>query len=187
MWAKRDRQYEGRDLVDTLRARTRGEHLADEIGRALRGDAWHGPALKELLDGITAEDAIRRPIAGAHTIWELVLHMTSWCNIARRRITGGQVEPSEGEDWPRPGPISETRWADARSALAESHERLREIVAGMSDEDLARSAPQSKRTVAGMLHGLTQHAAYHGGQIGILKKALQPQQNRVRTWQWRIR
>lgn len=168
-------------MVDTLRARTRGERISDEIGRALLGDAWHGPALNELLDGITAEEAIQRPIPGAHNIWELVLHITSWCNIARRRITGGQVEPSEGEDWPRPGPISENRWADARSALAESHERLREIVAGMSDEDLARNAPQSEATVAGMLHGVTQHAAYHGGQIGILKKALKPQQDRVAT------
>jgi uncharacterized damage-inducible protein DinB len=162
-----------------MRARTHGERIADEIGRALLGDAWHGPALNELLAGVTAEDAIQRPIPAAHNIWELVLHITSWANIARRRITGGQVEPSEGEDWPRPGPISENRWAAARAALAESHERLREIVAGMSDDDLMQNAPQSERTVAGMLHGVPQHAAYHGGQIGILKKALQSQQRHV--------
>jgi uncharacterized damage-inducible protein DinB len=166
-------------LVDTLRTRTHGERIADEIGRALLGEAWHGPALNELLNGVTAEDAIQRPIPSAHNIWELVLHITSWSNIARRRITGGQVEPSEGEDWPRAGPISENRWADARAALAESHERLREIVAGMSDEDLTRNAPQSDRTVAGMLYGVTQHAAYHGGQIAILKKALKPHQRRL--------
>jgi uncharacterized damage-inducible protein DinB len=168
-------------LVDTLRARTQGERIAEEIGRALIADAWHGPALNELLVGVTAEDAVQRPIAAAHNIWELVLHITSWSNIARRRITGGQVEPSEGEDWPRPGPISENRWADARSALAESHERLREIVSGLSDDELARNAPQSERSVAAMLYGVTQHAAYHGGQIAILKKALHPQQRRVAT------
>jgi uncharacterized damage-inducible protein DinB len=137
--------------------------------------------LKELLDGVSAEDAIQRPIPAAHNIWELVLHITSWSNIARRRITGGQVEPSEGEDWPRPGPISENRWAAARDALVDSHERLREIVAGMSDEDLAQTAPQSEITVAVMLHGVAQHAAYHGGQIAILKKALKSQHRRVAT------
>ena len=159
-------------MVNTLRSRTGGEQIADEIGRALLGDAWHGPALNELLAGVSAEDAVQRPIAAAHNIWELVLHITSWSNIARRRITGGQVEPLEGEDWPRPGPISENRWRDARAALAESHERLREIVAGMSDDDLTRNAPQSERSVAAMLHGVTQHAAYHGGQIALLKKAV---------------
>jgi len=162
-------------LTGTLRARSHGQGIADEIGRALLGNAWHGPSLNEILVGISAEDAVQRPIPAAHNIWELVLHITSWANIARRRITGGQVAPSEGEDWPRPGPISENRWAAARAALAESHERLREIVAGMTDEDLAANAPESERTVAAMLHGVTQHAAYHGGQIAILKKALHPQ------------
>ena len=155
--------------------RSHGQGIADEIGRALRGNAWHGPALNEILAGISAEDAVQRPIPAAHNIWELVLHITSWANIARRRITGGQVQPFEGEDWPRPGPISEKRWAEARAALTESHERLREIVASMSDEDLAANAPESERSIAAMLHGVTQHAAYHGGQIAILKKALQSQ------------
>ena len=161
---------EGRHLV--ARAKTEGERIAMEIGQALRGDAWHGPSLNELLDGITSEDAIQRPIPGAHNIWELVLHITSWANISRRRLTGGRVEPEDGEDWPRPGPISEPRWAVARSALAESHERLREVVAGLSDEELTRNVPQGERSIANMLHGVTQHAAYHGGQIAILKKAI---------------
>lgn len=169
-----------------LRARSQGQGIADEIGRALLGDAWHGPALNEILTGISAEEAIQRPVPAAHNIWELVLHITSWANIARRRITGGQVQPSEGEDWPRAGPISENRWAEARAALAESHERLREIVAGMSDEDLTANAPQSEHTVAAMLHGVTQHAAYHGGQIAILKKAL-GSERRGKTRLWRIR
>jgi len=159
-------------LVTPSRARTEGERIADEIGQAQLGGAWHGPSLSELLDGVTSEEAIQRPIAAAHNIWELVLHITSWANIARRRLTGGQVEPSEGEDWPRPSPISESRWAAAKEALAESHERLREIVASLSDEELARTVPQDERSVAAMLHGVTQHGAYHGGQIAILKKAI---------------
>jgi uncharacterized damage-inducible protein DinB len=154
------------------RAKTEGERIADEIGRSLLGDAWHGPSLNELLDGVTSEDAIQRPITGAHNIWELVLHITSWANIARRRILGGQVEPAEGEDWPRPGPISENRWAAARAALVESHEQLREIVVGLTDEELARLAPKSERSIAAMLLGVTQHAAYHGGQIALLKKTV---------------
>ena len=174
-------QTEDRHLVNPLRSRTRGERIADEIGRALIGPAWHGPSLNELLSGVSAEDAVQRPVPAAHNIWELVLHITSWSNIAGRRLTGGQVEPLEGEDWPRPGPISENRWAAARAALAESHERLREIVAGMSDDDLARNAPQSERSLAAMLHGVTQHAAYHGGQIALLKKAVHANHRRAAT------
>jgi uncharacterized damage-inducible protein DinB len=155
-----------------MTTKTECERIAIEIGQALAGDAWHGPSLKELLDGVTSEEAIQRPIPSAHNIWELVLHITSWANIARRRLTGGRVEPEEGEDWPVPDTPSDTGWAAAGSALVESHERLREVVAGLSDEDLIRKVPKGERSVSNMLQGTTQHAAYHGGQIAILKKAI---------------
>jgi len=50
--------------------------------------------------------------------------------------------------------------------------RVCEVVAGLSDEELTRNVPQGKRSVANMLHGVTQHDAYHGGQIAILKKGI---------------
>ncbi len=158
--------------VTSLPSKTEGERIAIEIGQALAGDAWHGPSLDKLLEGVTAEDAAQRPIPSAHNIWELVLHITSWANITRRRLTGGRVEPRKGENWPRPGTISERNWKSARVALAESHARLREVVAGLSDEELVSKVPKGNRSVSNMLHGLTQHDAYHGGQIALLKKTL---------------
>ncbi|MFN2602778.1 MAG: DinB family protein [Gemmatimonadaceae bacterium] len=154
------------------KSRTGGERIAEEIGQALAGDAWHGPSLSELLKDVTAEDAAHRPIPSAHNIWELVLHITSWANITRRRLTGGKVEPEQGEDWPVPEAVSEKNWESALAALAESHERLCEVVAGLSDEELDARVPKGKRSVSNMLHGVTQHDAYHGGQIALLKKAL---------------
>jgi len=149
-----------------------GEQIAVVLHQALNGDAWHGPSLREILDGVTMEQAMQRPIPAAHNIWEIVLHITSWANIARRRITGGQAEPFENEDWPPTGPFSEENWTKARDALFESHERLIEVVAGLSAADVAKNVPQGKRTIANMLHGLAQHDAYHGGQISLLKKAV---------------
>ena len=149
---------------------TYGEQIATEIRHAFRGDAWHGPALLEILAGIAAEEAMQRPIPTAHNIWELVLHITSWSNIALRRISGGQPEACDGEDWPEPGEISPQHWATIVQKLAESHERLCEVVAGLNDEELERNAPKSERSIAFMLHGVAQHDAYHGGQITLLKK-----------------
>jgi len=151
-------------------APSQGELIADEIRRAMRGDAWHGPSLRELLEGVTADEAIQRPVPTGHNIWELVLHITSWANIVLRRLSGGQPEPSEGEDWPEPGERSEEHWNGIMRDLGESHERLCEVVAGLSDEDLQRNAPKSTNSVSVMLHGSAQHAAYHGGQIALLKK-----------------
>jgi hypothetical protein len=42
--------------------------IADQLKRAVGGDAWHGPALMETLLGVDATAAAARPISNAHTI-----------------------------------------------------------------------------------------------------------------------
>jgi hypothetical protein len=108
-----------------------------------------------------------------------VLHITSWANIATRRITGGQVAPYHDEDWPLVGKMIPERWAAAQAGLMQSHDALREAVLGLDDERLLENAPESKNTVAVLLHGVAQHAAYHGGQIALLKKAVVLQHRRT--------
>lgn len=158
---------------------THGEILSDELRRALHGEAWHGPGLQELIAHISAEEALQRPIPTAHNILELVLHIASWSNIARRRIEGGQVEPYDGEDWPDIIELSAARWEEACSSLAQGYERLSEIVMGMTDDELFAKAPKSDRSVAGMIDGVVQHAAYHGGQIALLSKLVSTHHRRT--------
>lgn len=45
--------------------------LADQIRRAFEGESWHGPAVLEVLAGVSAEDAAAHPVAEAHSIWEV--------------------------------------------------------------------------------------------------------------------
>jgi uncharacterized damage-inducible protein DinB len=158
---------------------TQGEILSDDLRRALRGDSWHGPALRELVENLSADEAMQRPIPTAHSIWELVLHIASWANIALRRIAGGQPEPFDGEDWPDVGGFTQEHWDEARNSLNESYERLSEVVVGMSDEELERLAPKSDRSIGAMISGVSQHAAYHGGQIAILRKLVSTQHRRT--------
>lgn len=155
------------------------ERIVEQMRRVIEGDAWHGPSVIEIMGRMSSSGAAGKPIAGAHTIWELVLHMTSWTNEVRRRALGAQAaEPVEG-DWPSMPAPSEEEWAKAKAALIESHEglcstlvhfppsRLDEIV---GDE---RSAPLgSGVSYYVMLHGLVEHHTYHAGQIALLAKAL---------------
>ncbi len=62
--------------------------IVDQMDRAFGGDAWHGPSLESLLDGITAEQASQHPVAGAHSIWELVNHIASWNSIVQHERGG---------------------------------------------------------------------------------------------------
>ncbi len=148
------------------------ERIADQLRRAHEGEAWHGPALNEILDGVTAEAAARRPIASAHSIWEIVLHVGVWESVVRRRLSGevtGDLPPEQ--DWPAVGEASEAAWKQALATLGRSYAELQKAVTRLADRQLAETVPGPGYTVYYMLHGTVQHALYHAGQIALLKKA----------------
>src|SRR5438132_4786492 len=71
---------------------TRIDQLAKHIERTVVGPLWHGPVLDDALAGISAEQAAAHPVAGAHSIWEIVLHVAAWAEIARARLDGRSEE-----------------------------------------------------------------------------------------------
>jgi uncharacterized damage-inducible protein DinB len=151
------------------------ELVAQQIRLAHDGEAWHGSGLAEILADVTAVQAASRPVPNAHSIWELVLHLTSWTHEVTRRLEGAEAGvPPEG-DWPAVGVVSPSNWDSAKRALAEAHRELAEAVSRASGERLAARVSgkgDTAETYQEMLHGLTQHDAYHGGQISLLKKAM---------------
>lgn len=77
-----------------------------------------------VLRGVTAEQASRRPIARAHSIWEIVLHMTRWQReIIRRLRTRVAREPEDG-DWPAPPGPTDDAWRDAVERLEAAQREL---------------------------------------------------------------
>jgi uncharacterized damage-inducible protein DinB len=149
--------------------------IADHIERSFTGPMWHGPSLRELLHDVSPETAAARPIAAAHTIWELVLHMTVWANIARKRLTGDTIgSPPPEEDFP-PMPHTElAAWTDARNELEKSYHALARMVARLPEDALLEPVPTegAPHNVLTLLLGVIEHATYHGGQIAILKRAI---------------
>jgi len=149
-----------------------------EIGRFVEqlknihnGDAWHGPALGETLNGVTAEQAIARPLSGAHNIWELVRHITVWESVFRRRLQGDPVtEPEEG-DFPVPKEPSQAAWREALAALDQEHQKLIETVSSLDESTLGELAPGNQYSIAFVIEGLVRHHVYHSGQIALLKRA----------------
>jgi len=151
------------------------DRILDQMDRAFSGEAWHGPSLMSTLEGLSAEDASKHAIRGAHSIWELVHHLGSWNGIVLHRLRGEDVEVTAERDWPPVWEVSETSWRRAVENLAESQLRLRTFAASIEDDLLDRK--DQKTTGAStsryiVLHGLIQHTLYHAGQIAILRKAL---------------
>jgi hypothetical protein len=147
------------------------DRIADQFYRGVEGDAWHGPPVRALLADVTAETASARPIPSAHTIWELVLHMTVWADIGRRRVAGEVVEPTPEEDWPAAPAASAAGWNEAVASLERSHGELRRAALALGESHLEDRTPGKPDNLYVLLHGVLQHTLYHAGQIAILKRA----------------
>jgi len=149
---------------------TEGQRLAEEVRAIVGGDAWHGPALLELLDGVTAEQASARPVAAAHSLWELVLHMTAWTNVWRERLEGRvRPEPAEGDFPPVPTPTAEA-WVEAQGRLLVAHQALADRVGRLTASDLDATVPGCEYDTRFLVRGVIRHTVHHGGQIALLKK-----------------
>jgi len=147
--------------------------ILDQMDRAFAGDAWHGPPLKSLLDGMMAEDAAKHPVDSAHSIWELVHHLTAWHTIVREELAGAEAQITPELDWPPVWEVSEVEWQRAVERLIKARSRLRRAVEELGDHQLdERPSRRTKNSRYVMLHGLVQHDLYHAGQIALLRKAL---------------
>lgn len=148
------------------------EFIVDQLKRSFDGEAWHGPALMEILDDLDARTAAARPIQAGHTIWELVLHIAAWERIIARRITDRKaITPTDEENFPRLSQTADSAWWQTVNDLRSAHAELLAAVSNLKESNLNDSVPGKDYDIRFMLTGAAQHAAYHGGQIALLKRA----------------
>jgi uncharacterized damage-inducible protein DinB len=144
--------------------------IADQLRRAFEGDAWHGPALLELLEDVTAATAAARPVAEVHSIWELILHVAAWDGAALRRLAGEKTQLTGVANFPVVPKPTEAAWRKTVAQVKRTHERLVKTVAMLPDSRLRERVPGKKYDFYHLLHGVAQHELYHAGQIALLKK-----------------
>lgn len=152
------------------------ERIRNQFERAFDGEAWHGPSVLSLLEGVTAAQAAAHPVPGAHSIWELTLHIAALEDACRRRLEGDPARLSDEENFPPVTDPSEAAWANARQQLIDKHRRLLDAITAVDDSRLDQPIIDSSETIYSTayvtLHGGVQHSLYHAGQIAILKKAI---------------
>jgi uncharacterized damage-inducible protein DinB len=153
------------------------DRISDQLARAFNGDPWHGPSLRAALDGVDNRAAISRPLPQAHTICELVLHLTAWTREVTRRLHLGIAQDPEDGDWPSATPTNEVDWQQMLSALDDAQRALVDAVESLSDAELDTRIGDVRDRALGTgvsryvtLHGVVQHYAYHAGQIAVLTK-----------------
>jgi uncharacterized damage-inducible protein DinB len=146
--------------------------IAKQLQRTFQGRAFHGPAVEEALDGVTAKTAAARVPGASHSIWQIVRHLTFWQDTARGWLQGNTRRPSPGEDWSELTDTSEAAWQEALRQLRRANDQLRDEVMVLDESRLEEPIFEQMSKVEVVLHGIVQHNIYHAGQISLLKKLL---------------
>jgi uncharacterized damage-inducible protein DinB len=150
------------------------ERLASQLENSVNGNAWHGPALLEVLAGLPADAAAAKPVTGWKSIWELVLHVVVWEGVALRRLSGDHAEFELGgpDDWPAPPAATDAAWCLTLKRLRTTTTALATAIRALPQERLDEPILPKYSTCYHHLHWVVQHNLYHGGQIVVLKRAL---------------
>lgn len=146
--------------------------IQDQLKRAFGGEAWHGPSVKEVLSGVTAEAALARPLPGAHCIWEIVLHIAAWQHAGSRMLSGESVNATPEQDWPPVVDQSAAGWEQTQHALEASQDELMLVMASFDDSELDQPVVGRPYSAYFLMHGIIQHDLYHAGQIALLRKGI---------------
>jgi hypothetical protein len=128
---------------------------------------WHGPNLKQSVRGVSAKQAVWRPAAGRHNIWELAVHATYWKYAVRRKLEGGQRGSFalKGSNFFARSEATEAAWRRDLDLLESEHRALELAI------QRALRQPLGEKQLK-MLYGVCFHDIYHAGQIRLLRRLM---------------
>jgi uncharacterized damage-inducible protein DinB len=145
------------------------------IDQSYNKKSWHGTNLRGSIRGLTVREALWRPSAGRHNIWEIVVHCAYWKYNVRRRILGEKRGsfPLKGSNWfLRSGRLTEQQWRSDIRLLDQCHRALRDAMSTLAPAQLNKVPKGSTVDNAMILTGIASHDVYHAGQIQVLKRLL---------------
>jgi DinB family protein len=147
---------------------------ARELVSTIDGEAWYGDSLRVLLENVTAEQALARPIPNAHSIWEIVAHVDAWVHFFSGAIRGIPIPPwpamPEELDWPPVAAANEDSWQESLSSFFNDHLQFAESIQDFGDDRLESTVPGRSYNFNQMFQSASLHVVYHAGQIALLKK-----------------
>ena len=132
--------------------------------------AWYGADLKTAIAGVGAADAFKRPAKGRHNIAEVALHHAYWATQIASKLTGDAPAkfPLDGEDWFELKDDAKLSWKKIAATLDAAQQRLSQAVSEVASG--ARTSPLGEAERFDLVIGITGHAAYHAGQVQLIKK-----------------
>ncbi len=149
--------------------------LADQFSACYDHNTWF-VAVKNALDGVTAEQAAWKPAGVDNSIWEIVSHLNFYNFAYVQRFTGvDYVYPVDDNDatFTEPDHAIDEAWTAELgrrdSILTEFRDLITATDNAKFDQPVSAENPAKWST---LISNINAHNAYHGGQIILLRKLL---------------
>jgi len=142
--------------------------VAQHVAEVVHGN-WTDIYLDEAIADVTYDEAINVPAGLVNSIAMLVNHLELYNFVVTERLLGtdpvvdssnGMVTTIHNED----------DWQLLKQRTLDSFKKLADMVSQLPDANLHTLTPAGSTTFYKTLHGLSEHAHYHLGQIVLLKK-----------------
>ena len=153
------------------------EHLADAL-RGLFSNPQHGwfTPISVSIQGINAQQAATTPRERFNSVWAIVNHLRFWQDFVRLRLQGQEVDREAlgaENGWPAiPRSITQQEWEKSYEQVLRANEELADLVATLSDHDLARPYAEGRALRSQLVHGVISHNCYHSCEIVSVRHML---------------
>ena len=152
-------------------------NLHQQFSNAFHGQPWHGMSSMEIIESSDPQKVFSHWIPNAHSIAELVLHLTVWTEEAIDRLRGLEAKTPDRGDWPAVTETTVQSWQRMVEEFRSAHEKLMMMIENFNPADWdirtidhREDSDDLADNYAELVNGIIQHLAYHSGQISLLKK-----------------
>jgi uncharacterized damage-inducible protein DinB len=144
------------------------------LNKVTHGDNWLDETFDKKLNGITDEEAFKRPIKDLHSVAELVSHLLEWRLSVLNILKGGArtLSMESPANWRTNDELRQSGWPALKKRFYDSQEQLIKLLEQKDDAYLQQKSPKSEDLYEEYISGMVEHDLYHLGQLGIVIKFL---------------
>lgn len=146
--------------------------LLQQFDASYDNNSWF-VALKNTLEGLTAEEALWTPDGADNSIRQTVNHIYFYNYAYCERFKGVEFEYStdDNDETFAEGEVSDDAWKEELAKLDAMMNEFRDLIRAADESKLYESVPQKReRRWVDVISDINAHNAYHGGQILLIRK-----------------
>lgn len=147
-------------------------YYVNRFNEIYNGSPWYGETVEAKLNDVTDKNAFLQPVDVAHSVAEIISHMTYWRKGLLSHLEGdGSFMPAveSHDNWVSVAVLETKGWRKILDDFTQSQKKITELLASQNDQFLEKEYSIGS-TFEYLIQGIIDHDVYHLGQIGLVKK-----------------